>query len=95
MDAERTMSIEEERKEKRKTYMREYKRKQYAENADIIKNKNKAYYYKNKFQLPSEDMVKYDVMLPTVAKARYYLDLLKAEHPELLPDIIAVYNTTV
>ena len=95
MDAERQMSIEEERKEKRKVYMREYKRKQYAENADIIKNKNKAYYYKNKFQLPSEDMAKYDVMLPTVAKARYYLDLLKTEHPELLPDIIAVYNTTV
>ena len=87
-----TIDIAEERRIKRQTYMREYKRKKYAENADIIKDKNKAYYYKNKFQLPSEDMKKYDVLLPNVAKARYYLDLLRVEHPELLPDIIANYT---
>lgn len=95
MDDERKAEIENERKEKRRTYMREYKRKQYADNASIIKDKNKAYYYKNKFQLPNEDMKKYDVMLPNVAKARYYLDLLRTEHPELLPEIIAIYNTVV
>lgn len=92
MEAERTTTdITEERRIKRQTYMREYKRKKYAENADIIKDKNRAYYYKNKFQLPSEDMKKYDISLPIVAKARYYLDLLQEEHPEMIPDIIAVY----
>ena len=83
----------EEKRIKRQTYMREYKRKKYAENATIIKDKNKAYYYKTKFQLPSEDMKKYDVLLPSVAKARYYLDLLREENPELLADIITGYIT--
>lgn len=93
MEAERTTTdIAEERRIKRQTYMREYKRKKYAEDADIIKEKNKAYYYKHKFNLPSEDMLKYDVMLPVVAKARHYLDLLRDEHPELLPEIIANYT---
>ena len=92
MEAERTTAdIAEERRIKRQTYMREYKRKKYAEDADIIKDKNKAYYYKNKFNLPSDDMKKYDISLPNVAKARYYLDLLREEHPEMLPEIIAGY----
>jgi hypothetical protein len=86
-----TMDIAEEKRIKRQTYMREYKRKKYAENATIIKDKNKAYYYKTKFQLPKEDMLKYDVLLPSVAKARYYLDLLRDENPELLADIITGY----
>jgi hypothetical protein len=92
MEAERTTTdIAEERRIKRQTYMREYKRKKYAEDADIIKDKNKAYYYKNKFNLSSDDMKKYDISLPNVAKARYYLDLLREEHPEMLPEIIAGY----
>lgn len=93
MEAERTTAdIAEKRRIKRQTYMREYKRKKYAEDADIIKDKNKVYYYKNKFNLPSKDIKIFGNSLPNVAKARYYLELLRVEHPELLPDIIAVYT---
>ena len=35
----------------------------YAENGDLIRAKNKAYYYKTKFGLSSDDMKKYDVHL--------------------------------
>ena len=54
----------------KKTYMREYKQKQYAENPELIRNKNKAYYYKNKCGLDSDSMKKYDTLLPYVAKIR-------------------------
>ena len=45
---------------KSRKYMREYKRRQYAEKGDLIRAKNKAYYYKTKFGLNTEDMKKYD-----------------------------------
>lgn len=57
-----------------KAYIREYKRKQYADNPDLIKNKNKAYYYKYKCGLTKEDMDKYDTLLPYVAKIKMAVD---------------------
>lgn len=83
--------IEEKKGMDRKTYMREYKRKKYAENADMIKDKNKAYYYKTKFNLPSEDMKKYDILLPIVSKLRKNLEELKLKNPEALKEIIQDY----
>ena len=76
----------------RKTYMREYKRKKYAENADIIKNKNKAYYYKSKFNLPNEDMKKYDILLPVVSLIRKHLEDLKDKNPDVFKEIIQEYS---
>lgn len=72
-------------------YMREYKRKQYQEKADEIKNKNKAYYYKYKHNLSNEDMKKYDIHLPMVARIRKNLDELKAVKPEIIADILIQY----
>ena len=40
---------------KNRKYMREYKRRQYAEKGDLIRAKNKAYYYKTKFGLNTEE----------------------------------------
>jgi len=76
---------------KSRTYIREWKRKDYAENGDKIKAKNKAYYYKNKFGLNSEDMKKYDIHLPLVAKCFDNLNKLKIEKPELIADILKKY----
>jgi hypothetical protein len=76
----------------RKTYMREYKRKKYAENADLIKDKNKAYYYKSKFNLPSEDMKKYDVLLPIVYLIKNNLEELKKKNPDIFKEIIQEYS---
>ncbi len=64
---------------KSRAYIREWKRKDYAENGDKIKAKNKAYYYKNKFGLNCEDMKKYDIHLPLVAKVLDNLNKLKNE----------------
>lgn len=76
---------------KSRTYIREWKRKDYAENGDKIKAKNKAYYYKNKFGLNCDDMRKYDIHLPLVAKVIDNLNKLKTEKPELIQDILQKY----
>lgn len=60
-----------------KAYIREWKRKDYAENGDKIKSKNKAYYYKYKCGLSNEDMDKYDTLLPYVAKIKMAVDEFK------------------
>lgn len=72
-------------------YMRDYKRKQYKEKGDEIKNKNKAYYYKYKHNLSSEDMKLYDIYLPIVARIRKNLDELKLVKPEFIPLVLEPY----
>lgn len=66
----------------RTTYMREYKKKKYAENPDLIKGKNKSYYYKYKCGLTAEDMEKYDTLLPYVAKIKMAVDEFKEKDIE-------------
>jgi len=61
-------------------YMRLYKRKQYAEKGEDIRAKNKAYYTKYRYGLSSEDMKKYDTLLPLVNKVRQGLDQLKEKN---------------
>ena len=85
------MNTEPDTEPKSRTYIREWKRKDYAENGDKIKAKNKAYYYRNKFGLNCDDMKKYDIHLPLVAKVLYNLNKLKAEKPELIKDILQNY----
>ena len=75
---------------KGRKYMREYKRKKYAEDADSMKAKNKAY-YKSKFGLNSEDMKKYDVHLPLVAKLLDNLKKLQAVKPEVISELLTPY----
>ena len=71
-------------------YIREWK-KNYVKNGDKIKAKNKAYYYKRKFGLNCEDMKRYDVYLPLVAKIVDNLNKLQDEKPELIQDILQKY----
>ena len=79
---------------KSKIYMREWKRKDYARNGDKIKAKNKSYYYKYKFGFNSDDMKKYDIYLPLVAKIWDNLEKLKTEKPELINSCLEKYITT-
>lgn len=67
-----------DKKQHRREYMREYMRKHYQENSEKIKLKNQAYYYKYKFNLPNEDMKKYDILLPYIAKLDKIIDDLKS-----------------
>lgn len=78
--------------EKRRTYMREYKRRKYAENAEQILAKNRAYYCKATRNVPQADFKKYDVMLPTIAKIREGMEILKRSNPEMLEEIINHYK---
>lgn len=64
------MDEEVDKTEERRTYMREYKQKKYNDNPRDILDRNKAYYYKNKFGLDSEMMKKYGTLLPCVAKIK-------------------------
>lgn len=84
--------MENENEPKSRTYIREWKRKDYAENGDKIKAKNKAYYYKNKFGLNSDDMKLYDIHLPLVAKVMDNLNKLKEQKPELINTILQKYQ---
>ena len=86
------MNVETNSEPKSRVYIREWKRKDYAENGDKIKAKNKAYYYKNKFGLNGDDMKKYNIHLPLVAKIYDNLNKLKYEKPEFIKDILQKYE---
>jgi hypothetical protein len=73
-----------------KEYMRLYKRKQYAEKPDDIKAKNKAYYAKYKYGMSSEDMRKYNTLLPLVSKIKKNCEELKEKNIDFLKDILAL-----
>jgi hypothetical protein len=77
------------------TYMREYKRKQYKENGNAIKEKNKAYYYKYKFNASTDDLRKYDVLLPIVIRIRKELDDLKVKNPNIIKEILEPYYLNI
>lgn len=78
-----------------KTYIREWKRKDYAENSDKIKSKNKAYYYKYKCGFSNEDMEKYNTLLPYVAKIKMAVEEFKAQNPKLLIDYLESILTDI
>jgi hypothetical protein len=79
--------------EKRRTYMREYKRRKYAENTEQILAKNRAYYCRNTLNVPMEDFKKYDVLLPIVAKVRMGLNELRETSPQVFREIMDAYST--
>lgn len=73
------------------TYMREYKRKQYKENPEEIKTKNKAYYYKYKYKISVEEAHKYDTLLPNVVRLRKEIEEIINKNPELINDLLTPY----
>lgn len=72
--------------------MREYKRKKYAEDAEKMRSKNRAYYCKNTRNVPDVDFKKYNVMLPVVNRARDALETLRTSNPEMLQEILEHYR---
>ena len=79
----------------RRTYMREYKRAKYAEEAGKknILDINKVQYYKKKYNLSNEYVDKYGVFLPIVSSAKHYLDELRIANPEMFQTLLAEYTT--
>jgi len=75
-----------------KEYMKLYRRKMYKEQPDKIKAKNKAYYYKQKFNASNDEMAKYDVYLPSILRIKNELDKLNRDKPEFVKEIILMYQ---
>jgi len=77
--------------EKSRVYMRDYKRRKYAENKEKVLSKNKAYYIKYKYGMSDDDMRKYDTLLPAVSRLRQSLDEIIATKPHLIIDLLTPY----
>lgn len=78
-------------KKDKTTYMREYKREQYKKNPEQIKEKNKAYYYKYKYNISVEDAHKYDLLLPSIVRLRKEIEDIMAKNPALINEILEPY----
>lgn len=75
----------------KKAYMREYKRKEYQEKKDEMKEKGRSYYYKYRFNATDEDHTKYGTYLSNVVKIRKELDDLREHNPTLIREILEPY----
>ena len=82
-------------KEKRRVYMRNYKRKKYAENHEQMKEMQRLYYHiKINKRLHSEPILKFAVMSVEFTKALYNLNKIKDIYPEELLKFMTDYIET-
>lgn len=86
---------EEEKRIKKRIYMREWKRKRYAENPEGIKNTNKNAYYMTNYNATKEDVKKYGDYLPLVAKINSCLEELKTQNTEIFRSVIEKYTQDI
>jgi len=79
-------------KEKRRTYMREYKRKQYANNQEQSKLSQKIYYH-NRLNpdLNLNHAAQFTVMEPEFFKVVCNLQKIKEHHPDVLREYLEKY----
>ena len=77
---------------KRREYMRNYKRQAYSENKDEMRDKNRQYYYKYKFDLNADDMKKYGSLLPLVCKIKKNLAELQKADESILTEILSPFH---
>lgn len=84
---------EKELKGDRKEYFKTYKRNLYKdeEKRQVIKDKQKMYYHKKVYNMSSEDIKKYDIYLPLIAKIKKNIDELNSEKPEFVREILLDY----
>lgn len=80
-----------QQKKDKTTYMREYKREQYKKNPEKIKEKNKAYYYKYKYDISVEEAHKYDTLLPNIVRLRKEIEDIIDKRPELINELLSPY----
>jgi hypothetical protein len=85
--------INETKKNKNKEYMKEWKKNQYKINGEFMREKNKAYYYKYKYNISSEELQKYDLLLPSIVRLKKEIEDLKNKNPIFLLEILDSYYT--
>lgn len=86
---------DEEKRIKKRTYMREWKRKRYAENPEGIKHTNKNAYYKLHYNATTGDIKEYGEHLPLVAKINSCLEELKTQNTEIFKSVIQKYTQDI
>lgn len=77
----------EDRKLKRREYMRNYKKKEYEMNHERALNRQHMYYYKNTYKSDLDNLHKYGSNFPKVVKIISSCEKLKNE-PELLVEVL-------
>ena len=88
----RTEEEIQEAKEKRRAYMRDYKRKQYAKDKDNINCKQKIYYHKKTNPgLKTEALKTFTVMQHEFTKVYCNMEKIRSEHPDTLKEYLQSY----
>jgi hypothetical protein len=83
-------------KERRRTYMREYKRNQYKTNGHEISENNKKYYIaKTGKGITLEEINRFSVMATDFAKVTCLLRKIQLCHPDVLKDFLQEYIETL
>lgn len=83
---------DEEKREYKRAYMRNWKREKYAKDPESIKECNRTAYYKAKYNGTKEDVEEYGDLFPLVSKITSGLENLREQNVELFRNIIRKYN---
>ncbi len=86
-----TMTPEEEEKEQKRKYHRDYMRKRYQENHCNLRESKKVYYLKRSKKINEEDAEKYGLLLPAVIKLKQALKEIAESNPAILHELVAQY----
>lgn len=74
-----------------KKYLRDYRRKKYAENPQEILLKNKMYYYKRRNGVSDEETKKYGIYLPQVGRLKKAIEELNEQSDDVLQEVLKQY----
>jgi predicted metal-dependent hydrolase len=92
----RTEEQIEQSKQKRRDYMRDYKRKQYEQDREQTNINQKLYYYQKKFpHICFENIKPLNVMQAEFSKVQIDLQKIKDEHPNVLKEYLTDYLKTL
>ena len=87
----RTAQQIQEAKEKRTTYMREYKRKQYNDNLSTCREDQRLLYHCKKSNIPMKELKQFTVMKSEFTKVLCNMQKIKEQYPEQLREYLKQY----
>jgi hypothetical protein len=88
-----TMTPEEEEKEQKRKYHRDYMRKRYQENHSKLRESKKLYYLKRNNKINEADAEKYGLLLPAVIKLKQALKEIAESNPAIIHELVAQYTS--
>ena len=90
-EAINAMTPEEEKREQKRKYHRDYMRRRYQENHGNLKESKKIYYLKRINKIDEGDEEKYGLLLPAVIKLKQALKEIADSDPAIIHELIAQY----